>query len=116
MKRRRDKVSQKKQQSDLSLSMTMSKFYSVLKSLQGSYNKGHERFGTTAGIQSTSISIFLLCWSVIRKVPIWQSHDLDNMICTGNKICKDLGVSKYLNVDDLPVKMYLYGQSFHVVF
>ena len=59
---------------------------------------------------------FLLCWSVIRKVPIWQSHDLDNMICTGDKICKDLGVSKYLNVDDLPVKMYLYGQSFHVVF
>ena len=111
MKRRRDTVSQKKQQSDLSLSMTMSKFYSVLKSFQGSYNKGHKRCGPTAGIQCTCVSIFSLCWSVLRKVSIWQSHDLDNMVCTGDKICQDLGVSKYLNVDDFPVKIYLYGQS-----
>ena len=49
MKRRRDKILQKKQ-SDLSLSMTVSKSYSVRKSVQGSYNQGHERFGTTAGM------------------------------------------------------------------
>ena len=60
------------------------------KSVQGSCNKGYERFGTTAGMQCTCISIFLLCWSVIGKVSIWQSHDLDYIICTGYKIYKDL--------------------------
>ena len=89
MKRCRDKILQKKQ-SDLSLSMTVSKSYSVRKSVQGSYNQGHERFGTTAGMQCTCISLLSLCWSVIGKVSIWQSHDLDYIICTGYKIYKDL--------------------------
>ena len=65
MKRRRNKISQKKQ-SDLTLSLTVSKSYSVIKSAQRSYNQGHERFGTTAGMQCTCISLFSLCWSVIR--------------------------------------------------
>ena len=89
MNRYRDKILLKKQ-SDLSLPLTVSKSYSVKKSVQGSSNKGYERFGTTAGMQCTCISIFLLCWSVIGKVSIWQSHDLDYIICTGYKIYKDL--------------------------
>ena len=65
MKLRTDKISQKRQ-SDLSLSMAVSKSYSVLKSVQGSYNQCLERFGTAAGMQC-SISLFSLCWSVISK-------------------------------------------------
>ena len=68
MKRRRDKFSQKK--SDLSLTMTESKSYSVIKSIQGSYNQGHEVFRTTTGMQCTCISLVSLCWSVIREVSI----------------------------------------------
>ena len=89
MKRCRDKISQKKQ-SDLSLSMTVSKSYSVIKIVQGSYKQGHERFGTTTGMECTYISLFSLCWSVIGKVSIWQSHDLDYIIYIGYKIYKDL--------------------------
>ena len=63
--------------SDLSLPMTVSKSNSVIKSVQGSYNQGHEQFGTTAGMQCTSISLFPLCWSVIRKVSICQNHNLE---------------------------------------
>ena len=65
MKRRRNEISQKKQ-IDLTLSITVSKSYSVIKSVQRSYNQGHESFGTTAGMQCTCISLFSLCWSVIR--------------------------------------------------
>ena len=57
IKRRRDKISQKKQQGDLSLSVSVSKSYSVLKSVQGSYNQGHERFCTTAEMQCICISL-----------------------------------------------------------
>ena len=126
MKHRRDKISQEKQQRDLSLSTTVSQYYSVLKSVQGSYNQQHESFSATAGMQCTCISLFSLCWSVISKVSIWQSHSFDyiltiyvynlDYICTGGKIYKDLGASKYFNVDDLPVKIYLLGQSSDVVF
>ena len=66
MKLRTDEISQKRQ-SGLSLSMTVSKSYLVLKSVQGSYNQCLERFGTAAGMQCTCISLFSLCWSVIRK-------------------------------------------------
>ena len=59
-------------------------------------NQGHERFGTTAGMQCTSISLFPLCWSVIRKVSIYQNHDLEYIICTGDKMYKDLSVSRLL--------------------
>ena len=75
-------------------SMTVSKSYSVIKSVQGSYNQSHERFGTTTGMQCNCISFFSLCWSVIGKVSIWQSHDLDYIICTGYKIYKDLSCFK----------------------
>ena len=70
MKHRRDKISQEKQQRDLSLSTTVSQYYSVLKSVQGSYNQQHESFSATAGMQCTCISLFSLCWSVISKVLI----------------------------------------------
>ena len=70
-----------------------------------------------AGMQciSACISFFSLCWSVVRKISIWQSM-ANYILCTGDKIYKDLGVTKYLNVDDLPVKIYLYGQSYDAVF
>ena len=56
------------------------------------------------------------CCSVFRKVSIWQSHDIDYILCTLDKIYKNLDVSKYLNVDDLPVTNYLYDKALDVVF
>ena len=87
--------------------MTVFKSYLVLKSVMGSYKQGHGRFGGTAGMQRTCISLFSLCWSVILKVSIRQGQALHYILRTADKTYKDLGVSHCLNVDNLLVKNIL---------
>ena len=66
--------------------------------------------------QECSVPVFLLFHYVGLLFVRYQYDKAMILICTGDKIYKDLVVSKYLNVDDFPVKRYLYGQPSDVVF
>ena len=44
----------------------------------GSYHQGDSRFGSTAEMQCSCITLFALCRLKIRKVSIWKSHDIDH--------------------------------------
>ena len=66
--------------------------------------------------QECSVPVFLLFHYVGLLFVRYQYDKAMILICTGDKIYKDLVVSKYLNVDDFPVKSYLYGQPSDVVF
>ena len=45
-------------------------------------------------------ALFSVCWSVIRKVSLWKSYDLDNILIQGDKLYKSLNKNNYLNVDE----------------
>ena len=80
----------------------------------GSYHQGDARFGETAGIQCACNALFALCWSLVRRVSIWQTADLDHILAFGDLNYKRLGTRNILTVDDLPGIVEGDGCSFGV--
>ena len=61
--------------------------YHVLKPVQGNFNEGNVAlFGDAAGRQCARNALFLVCWLVVRKVSIWKSYDLGNILIEGDKM------------------------------
>ena len=59
----------------------------------GSYRQGDIRFGSTMGQQCSCIALFTLCWSTVRKVSVWYSYDIDNIVNVSNFFYNMMGVS-----------------------
>ena len=76
--------------------------YTITKTVQGSFHQGDIKFGDTAGKQCACITLFSILWSKIRRVGLWNSGDLDQILCQGDKLYKQLGTNDFLTVDDLP--------------
>ena len=77
--------------------------YDVFKSAQYDFNQGNVAlFGDTVGKKCACNALFSLCWSVVGKVSIWKSYDLDNILIKGDKIYKFLNKDAFLNVNELP--------------
>ena len=83
------------------------KMYHVLKS--GDFNQGNVAlFVDTAGKKCACNALLSLCWSIVEKVSIWKSFDLDNTLIKGNKIYKLLNKDNLLNVNELPRRIKSY--------
>ena len=76
--------------------------FTVLKSIQGSFNQGDAQFGETAGRQCSCNALYAIGWSAIRRVGLWSMTDLDHILIEGDKIYKSLNSTKYLSIEDLP--------------
>ena len=85
------------------------KMYHVLKSAEGDFNQGNVAlFVDTAGKKCACNALLSLCWSIVEKVSIWKSFDLDNTLIKGNKIQKLLNKDNLLNVNELPRRIKSY--------
>ena len=85
------------------------KMYHVLKSAEGDFNQGNVAlFVDTAGKKCACNALLSLCWSIVEKVSIWKSFDLDNTLIKGNKIYKLLNKDNLLNVNELPRRIKSY--------
>ena len=76
--------------------------YSILKVVKASYQQGNIRFGCTAGNQCACNSLFALAWSIIRKVALWNTFDLDYILDHGDLMYKKLNLNRPLAIIDLP--------------
>ena len=76
--------------------------YRIVSSILGSYHQGNSRFGATTGVQCACNSLFALCCSVIRNVYIWQTFDLDPVLCEGDSNYKQLNTLNLFAADELP--------------
>ena len=83
--------------------------FNPLKVVQGSFHQGNPKFGNTAGIQCTCNSLFAICWSVIKRVTLWTTSDLDYILENGDSMYKSLNTDNILNVDDLPHNISVEG-------
>ena len=96
-------------------SYVMSNFsviYSIKKSILGSFHQGDARFGSTRGTQCACNALFAICWSVIRKVSLWKTADLDHILIEGDKVYKSLNVLDFLAADQLPNVIIQSGRNF----
>ena len=86
------------------------KMYHVSKSAQDDFNQGNVAlFVHTAGKKCACNALFSLCWSVVGKVSIWKSYDLDNTLIKGEKRYKLLNKDDFLNVNELPRRIKSYN-------
>ena len=57
----------------------------------------------------TCNSLFAICWSVIKRVTVRTTSDLDYILENGDIMYKSLKTDKILNVDDLPHNIIVEG-------
>ena len=88
----------------------------ALKIIFGSFNQGDIfRFGETAGSQCGCNSLLAICWASVKRVSVWKTWDLDNVLESGDKLYKNIGIHRSLSLDDLPHKVELYGHQIQVL-
>ena len=56
----------------------------------------------TAGIQCSCNALYAICFSMVKKVSVWKSYDLDYILEKGDKTFKLLGISRPLFMSELP--------------
>ena len=82
----------------------------ILKSVQGSYNQGNERFGLTAGRQCTCNALSSVAFTLIKSPGTWNSKDMDFILENGDTIYKSLNIDGYVAMDELP-KQFMFKNS-----
>jgi len=71
----------------------MSAAANILKSVQGSFNQGNERFQLTAGRQCTCNALSSVAFKLlIKSQGTWTSRDMDFILENGDAIYKSLNI------------------------
>ena len=73
------------------------------------FHQRNPKSGTTAGIQCTSNAFIAICFSVVKRVSVWKSFDLDYILDEGDKLMKLLEASGALCIDQLPLSLDIEG-------
>ena len=76
--------------------------------------KGDIRYGTTAGIQCSCMSLMSICWSIVKTIARWDSDDLDRILQNGDCLFKSLSIYRLLGVEDLPAEVSNCGHVFRI--
>ena len=58
-------------------------------------------FGDPSCKQCACNALISVYWSVVRKVSIWKSYDVDNILIEGDKIYKFLNKDDFLRAEEL---------------
>ena len=89
--------------------------FNILKVIQGSFHQAHPKFGHSAGKQCACNSLYALCWSVIKRVSVWITSDLDYVLENGDCLYQSLNTNLTLNVDELPRNVTVEEGSLKVI-
>ena len=76
--------------------------YNIQKSVLGSFHQAHTKFGNSAGIQCSCNALYAICFSIIKRVSLWKSFDLDYILDHGDTIFKTIGIPRSPFLNELP--------------
>ena len=68
----------------------------VGKIIQGSCYQGNSKHKSASSSKNLITAVVSLCWSIIRKISLWHSNDLDHIMPMGE------AVFKYHNIGTFP--------------
>ena len=74
----------------------------IQKVVLGTFHQGNSKFADTAGIQCSCNALYAICFSIVKKVSLWKSHDLDYILEKGDETFKHLGIPRPLFMSELP--------------
>ena len=75
----------------------------------GTFHQGNPKYGTTAGIQCTRNAFVAICFSVVKRVFICKSFDLNYILDQVDKLMKLLDARGALCIDQLPLSVDIEG-------
>lgn len=77
-------------------------YLSCVKISKGNFNQEMLHFfGDPSCKQCACNALISVYWSVVRKVSIWKSYDVDNILIEGDKIYKFLNKDDFLRAEEL---------------
>ena len=76
--------------------------YKIQKTVSATFHQAHMKFGNSAGTQCSCNALFAICFSIIKKVSIWKSWDLDYILEHGDELFKSVGIPRALSMNELP--------------
>ena len=77
-------------------------YHNIQRSVSGAFHQAHIKFGDTAGIQCSCNALYSICFSIIKKVSIWKSWDLDYILDHGDAAFKTIDIPRSLFMHELP--------------
>ena len=86
----------------------------IQKAVLGTFHQGHSKFGSTSGIQCCCNALYAICFSLVKKVSIWKSWDLDYILENGDAVFKSLGMLRALSTNELPHHIMIEDNSIEI--
>ena len=78
------------------------------------FTKLIQKFGNTVGIQCACNALYAICFSIIKKIEIWKTWDLDYILDHGDAVFKMLNISRSLFVHELPKSIAIEKKDINV--
>ena len=75
------------------------------KSICGSFDQSHPKFGNNRGMQCASIALYSLAFSSIKRPDRWTKENFDSLLEFGNAFFSSLNIPRYLGSEDLPKRV-----------
>ena len=88
--------------------------YKIQKAILGTFHQGHSKFGSTSGIQCCCNALYAICFSLVKKVSIWKSWDLDYILENGDAVFKSIGMLRALSTNELPHHIMIEDNSIEI--
>ena len=88
--------------------------FKMKKAVLGTFHQANPKSDTAAGIQCTNNAFIAICFSVVKRVSIWKSFDLDYLLDQGDKLMKLLEARGTLCIDQLPLSVDIEGFNIRV--
>ena len=88
--------------------------YKIHKSVSGSFHQGNEKFKETAGIQCSCNALYAICYSIIKKISLWKTWDLDYILNHGDETFKAMNILRTLFIYELPKSISIENKNIDV--
>ena len=62
------------------------RYYKIMKAVQATHHKGDVKFGTSSGMQCSSIALTEITWTLVKSHEMWDKFDLDRMLGKGDQL------------------------------
>ena len=88
--------------------------YKIQKAVLGTFHQGHAKFGSTSGIQCSCNAVYAICFSLMKKVSIWKSWDLDYILEKGDAVFKSIDIPRALSMNELPRNILIENSNIEI--
>ena len=66
--------------------------HNIVNTVKATHHQEDSRYGASAGIQCSCMSLRPVCWNMFKSVARWDGYDLDRISQNGDQLFKSLNM------------------------